>query len=204
MSYKFFTAAGLACVLLHLPSMVFAGASDIEGIKQIYSQTNNLLNEKTSTRQFYYLSREGWKSANVTSPEKLADIDKNSPIESCQVFLVGGDIVKVLCSTDTPSGDWSSNKEYYFHPNGSTAFVFERYLTFNGYDIDKKQPLTGGPFIIEIRHYYSKSGTHLRTLKKAYAKKDKGIVDVRYLPYVDLGIISKIADFPFQEHLKRE
>lgn len=195
-----------ACVISGWVSLSGASNADVRiaEIRKLHTQTNKVVDEHLARHSVYYLSSEGWKKASIGVGNLHSDIDTKAPIEKYDVFIHDRHVVKATFNIETSSGDWSNRKEYYYYPNGKTAFVLEQHLTFNGYDFEKQLTLPNGPFLIEMRYYFDEKGTLIKQLKSAFTVRRKKKVDERFLPYTDLGVLPDVMSLPFYSELVAE
>lgn len=172
-------------------------ANEVAAIRALYAAANKTIDESKTQEVLYYTAKDGWKKAVNPKVSRFDDVDRESLFEKAYVYVQQGRVIKSVMVTVTPSGDWQNSREYYFYDNGKTAFVFEKHLTFLGYDYDTKKPLPNGPFIIEKRIYFDANGKEIRRLEKASASKSRQEVAIQYLKQADLDLYKDIASFPF-------
>lgn len=198
-----YVAGFLGCLILLLLTLnVSAGNSDsIEYIRKIYSDTNDIIKSRKVKEVSYYLSDKGWEVRT-----KEGDSGNNDAVdlqEEAKSYQYGNSVIKAVLNTASPSGDWRSTVEYYFYDNARTAFIFQTFETFSGYNVDEDKELPEGPYIIENRIYLNKEGRVIKQLKKAFIASSKKDIPIKYLRQVDLDIVYKgVADLPFGSLLK--
>ncbi len=177
----------LMFALLFLYSLTFAADDPITKIKEVYKHTNDLIS-KTKVREIMLHTgapdqgpgpsenkKDKWY--RVKSAEDVKAFEESD--YKAKAYLLGEQVVKIVIFA--VSEGWNNTVEYYFYHNGNTAFVFERLNTMQGYNTDKQQPLSPGPYIVERRTYYEPGGKIVRELVKSYFESNKQEVPLKYI-----------------------
>lgn len=190
------------CILVSPP--VFATAKEITAIRVLYAAANRAIDEGKTQEVLLYTTKDGWQKATNPKISRFDNIDRESLFERAYVYTQQGRVIKTIMMTETPSGDWQNSREYFFYDNGKTAFIFEKHLTFLGYDYDTQKPLPKGPYVIEKRIYFDANGKEIRRLEKAFVSKSNRVVRIQYLQQADIDFYQDTASFPFHELLLKQ
>jgi len=176
-----------AITLLFLASLTYAADDPVVKIKELYKHTNYLVSEKKVREIMLHTGppdqgpgpnenkKDKWYA--VKSSEDMKKFEESD--YKAKVYLQGEQVVKIVMLS--VSEGWNNTVEYYFYPNGNTAFVFERLNTLQGYNADKQEPLPPGPYIVERRTYYDAGGKIVRELVKSYFESDKREIPLKYI-----------------------
>lgn len=189
----------LYLLLFLTPGVVFA--DDIDLIRKIYYSTNQAIKDSQYQKKSYCIQDKNVKSIEGSRwVEILSENDEKLCLKGmplAQVFLKKLNVKKVRMTLNTPSGDWSLEKEFYFYDDGDVAFIFYRLATMLGYDFDKDKVLSDIPYIIERREYFDSSGKKIKTINKAFSQKTGKSVSEKYLKKIDVENYYHVSDLPF-------
>ena len=178
--------------------MVLAGrpvfADQVEKIRSLYTDVNKIIERGAAKETYFQLGSKGWEKSARTSAKSNSDSDLT---ESAKVYMINRKLLKTTMLVTSPSGDWVSTSDYYFYENGKTAFIFESYLTYQGYDFDKGEDLPPGPYIIEKRLYFNENGQEVKSLTKSFIKSSKKEIPIKYLKKNQFDIYSDTKSLPF-------
>lgn len=144
----------LATVLALVATQTPAVEQRVKEIRALYETTNARV--KRLTPEYHCSDGERWKRVDRAGLE-----DERCNL-SAQYFVADGKPLKAILGFWTPSGDWSSQVELYFDSAGRTVFRYELLSTFYGGD----EALVG-PFRVETRTYYGRTGKVVRELVSA-------------------------------------
>lgn len=179
-------------------------SDEVSEIRALYNKINKAINEKKTAEILFYTTPDGyaekrWIRVKSTDPAILFE---NSYFKA-KMYLLHNKVVKAAITIVSQAGDWTNNQEYYFFENGRTAFLFESHLTYLGYNFDEDKNLPAGPYIIEKRIYFNKTGKEVRSVKKAFRASTKEEIPIKYLQQIELEIYPDVASLPFGEALTR-
>ncbi len=184
------------CILFLYEGLSFA--DEIEKIKSLYADINKIIDSGATKEMLLELTSKGWEKSGKISTKLEGDLDL---MENAKAYLMNGRLLKSIIIRASPSGDWESISDYYFYENGKTAFIFESYLTYQGFDFDKGEDLSPGPYIIEKRIYLNDKGQEIKILKKSFIKSSKKEVQVKYLKKNEFDIYADAKSLPFYKLL---
>jgi len=199
---------------LVVPFVLFVHISqdnELDRIRVIYKSTNERINKGRSTVKYLYKERGlQWrqfsvKEYNPYSGEvddewrKLDSLwehqDYEGHDERAMIFLQANKPIKVIDFVQSLSGDWELMQEYYFYENGTTAFIFERLITFQAYD--EKRDLPPGPYILEKRLYFDSNGIRIKTLRSAFVSSNKEKLEPSTVNDIEVPRYRNFKLFPF-------
>jgi hypothetical protein len=195
----------LATALLALGSTDAFGASKsasntVEEVRALYKSTNKKI-ARGHTVEVQFAATPDQYARNVwTMPSSKKDFLESA----CRaVAYIEGKaaIIKVSVDVKSDSGDWSSHREYYFRRDGRTAFIYEKYSTFQAYDFVSQKELPEGPYTVEKRRYFDALGNQIRALDKAFVESTKQPVQARFVHVVDLDSYRGVQNLPFYKKL---
>ncbi len=192
----------LTMVTIVLLLMSGNAVATIDEIRALYKETNNLIQRKAVKEIYLYPGSSGriWKRTNPATP---GEDFKQSDFKA-KAYLLNSRLLKIVLETKSQSGDWSVEEEYYFYPDGRTAFYFQRLVTFQGYDTDKDRELPPGPYIVEKRVYYDRQGKEEKSLSKAFVSSTKEPIAERYVrANLPISMYPDSKSLPFYSELQR-
>ncbi len=169
-------------------------ADEIEKIRGLYAEINKTIEEGSAKEVILHLTSKGWKKFAKAKIKSDEDLDL---IESAKVYLMNGRPLKSIMTVASPSGDWESTSDYYFYENEKTAFIFESYLTYQGYNFDKEEDLPPGPYVIEKRVYFNEKGQEIKSITKSFIKSSKKEIPLKYLKKNQFDIYTDVKSLPF-------
>lgn len=177
---------GVRAVLIVFAQVTFAIESP-EEIRALYAETNKLIEHKKASELLLHTgpgdygpgpnsnAKEKWYLAEPHGDPKPFD----GSDYKARAYVHDGRLIKAVILSI--SEGWNNAAEYYFYKDGKTAFVFERLVTEHGYNTDKQEPLTQGPYVVEWRTYFDRSGNVVRELKKGFYESNKQELPLKYI-----------------------
>lgn len=191
-----------------------ANAEDvIQYIKTLYHQTNITLAERKAQEMLIHTGPPDYgPGSNENKKEKWYKIGHSEDMKvfegsdyKAKVYFQNNKVIKVIIVSIGEG--WNDSVEYYFYPGGTTAFVFERLKTMQGYNTDKEEPLPPGPYIVEWRTYFDKTGKIIKELKKAFYESNNEDIPLKYVrtSIMNYGYYyHDYLSFPFSAIIKAE
>jgi hypothetical protein len=186
------------------PTRTFA--EKIEEIKSLYNNINNIITTHKATEILFYTDGDGYSQGKWYKVININEKDLfNKSYFRAKSYLYKGKIIKTIIVIDSPVGDWTNIKEYYFYNTEATAFVFEKHVTSQAHNVDTNEPLPPGPYILERRIYFDETGKELRLLEKAYISSTNKRIPVKFVRQIDFGfdVYMNVNFLPFSKMLKR-
>jgi hypothetical protein len=168
-------------------------AAVVERVRALYASVNEAVGSGAARVSVFYTDGDGYEARRWTAAthRRRRDAAEQAPI-SATVYALAGAVRKVVVRIDSASGDWGNTTEYYFWPNGRTAFRFERHVTFLGVD-----PRAAGPYVIEKRRYMDEGGRVARELARAHSERTKQDVPLGSVQQIDPAGYSSVSELPF-------
>jgi len=130
--------------LICLTSMSsFAKDSEIQEIKALYAEINELIKSNKTEIVLLYANAEDYsiKKWNKLSSPNEKDLVKQESTYKAWVYLYKGKIAKATIFIDSLSGDWEHTTEHYFYDNAKIAFIFDKHFTFLANLTNKKEKM---------------------------------------------------------------
>lgn len=179
---------------------------NVEQIKNIYAKVNDIIKSNNVERLSLY--NEAADIDNNTQWETVIDARSrdiyNISIATAMVFIYNNKIIKTTMNIRSDSGDWKYYVEYVFHNNGNTAFIFEKLITYQGFDYDSGVSLPKGPYILEKRYYFNENGRNIQTISKAYNQNNNKPVNINYIKQFDVSLYKSISKLPYYKLIKNK
>ena len=143
-------------------------------------------------------SERRWKEAKSESARASAE----HGYFLATVYSLHDAPAKAVFRIGSPSGDWQNTTEYYFYSNGTTAFRFERHVTYLGSADDENNGAQSGPYVVEKRTYFDDQGSMVRDGVRAFVESTKRDISPKHVQQIDIESYARVSDLPFARQIK--
>lgn len=134
----------------------------IEEIRSIFDAERISQEEATDSQSYFAAVPQSDLSAEATWTTTVPSSSEYFVFRSIEIYRANDDRTggSAVLSHVTPSGDWVTTAEYYYHPTGTLAFAYIELRTFSS--------ANRGGLRLEHRYYFDPDGVVLRSLRDAF------------------------------------